>query len=269
MNELQIFKNEEFGEIRTVTINDEPWFVGKDIAEVLGYAEPRSVVSKKVDTEDKGVSKIATPSGIQEMTIINESGLYSLILSSKLPTAKKFKRWVTNEVLPTIRKTGGYVANDDMFINNYLPFADDVTKMLFKTTLETVRKQNELISKQKKQIKTQEKEISYKEDVIIGLVDNIDLAEKRQRITQIIRKNANHNYAERYGLLYAEFERKFHCDLSRRIESCDIKPRIKNKMDYIDRVMNMIPQLYEIACKLFENDVEILKREWDSTCSKY
>ena len=108
MENLVVFKNEEFGEIRTLEINGEPYFVGKDVAEILGYAEPRSAVSKKVDEEDKGVSKIATPSGTQEMTIINESGLYSLILSSKLPTAKKFKRWVTSEVLPSIRKTGKY-----------------------------------------------------------------------------------------------------------------------------------------------------------------
>ena len=82
MTDLQIFKNEEFGEIRTVVINNEPYFVGKDVAEVLGYSEPRSAVSKKVDDEDRGVAKMETPSGIQEMTVINESGLYSLILSS-------------------------------------------------------------------------------------------------------------------------------------------------------------------------------------------
>lgn len=108
MNEIQIFNNEEFGEIRTVTIDNEPYFVGNDVATVLGYAEPRSTVSKKVDAEDRGVAKIETPSGTQEMTVINESGLYSLILGSKLPSAKKFKHWVTSEVLPTIRKTGSY-----------------------------------------------------------------------------------------------------------------------------------------------------------------
>ena len=113
MNELQIFKNESFGEVRTVIIDNEPWFVGKDVASILGYAEPRSAISKKVDAEDKGVAKMETPSGEQEMTIINESGLYSLILSSKLPKAKEFKRWVTSEVLPSIRKNGGYIANQE------------------------------------------------------------------------------------------------------------------------------------------------------------
>lgn len=108
MNDIQIFKNSEFGEIRTTEINGEIWFVGKDVAEILGYAEPRSAVSKKIDDEDRGVAKMETPSGIQDMTIINESGLYSLILSSKLESAKRFKHWVTSEVLPTIRKTGMY-----------------------------------------------------------------------------------------------------------------------------------------------------------------
>lgn len=108
MNDLQIFNSSEFGQIRTVIINEEPYFVGNDVATILGYAEPRSTVSKKVDIEDRGVAKLETPSGIQEMTVINESGLYSLILGSKLESAKRFKHWVTSEVLPTIRKTGSY-----------------------------------------------------------------------------------------------------------------------------------------------------------------
>lgn len=110
MNELQIFENPEFGSIRTVEIDGDPWLVGKDVAMALGYNNPRDALKKHIDAEDKGVSQFATPSGTQAMTIINESGLYALILSSKLPSAKKFKRWVTSEVLPSIRKTGGYMA---------------------------------------------------------------------------------------------------------------------------------------------------------------
>lgn len=108
MNELQVFNNPEFGQIRTVTIENEPWFVGKDVAAALGYSNPRDAIQRHVDDEDKGASRITTPSGTQETTVINESGLYSLIMSSKLPTAKKFKRWVTSEVLPTLRETGQY-----------------------------------------------------------------------------------------------------------------------------------------------------------------
>lgn len=108
MNELQIFSNPEFGSVRTLTIEDEPFFVGKDVATVLGYSNTKDALARHVDEEDARGSGITTPSGIQTMKVINESGLYSLILSSKLPTAKKFKRWVTSEVLPKIRKTGMY-----------------------------------------------------------------------------------------------------------------------------------------------------------------
>lgn len=116
MKELQKFTNAEFGSIRTLTINNEPYFVGKDVTEALGYAEPRSAVSKKVEESDRGVAEMETPSGKQNMTIINESGLYALIFGSKLESAKKFKHWVTSEVLPTIRRHGVY-AVDEMLEN--------------------------------------------------------------------------------------------------------------------------------------------------------
>lgn len=108
MNDLQIFSNPEFGQVRTVEIDGQPWLVGKDVAVALGYKEPTKAVRDKVDSEDRGMSKMDTPSGEQEMLIINESGLYSLILSSKMPKAKAFKHWVTGEVLPAIRKNGVY-----------------------------------------------------------------------------------------------------------------------------------------------------------------
>ena len=115
MNELQIFQSEEFGTIRTVTIDNEPWFVGKDVAVALGYGEgksPINAIANHVDVEDKGVTKMMTPGGEQTVTIINESGLYSLVLGSKLESARRFKRWVTSEILPAIRKTGGYIAGE-------------------------------------------------------------------------------------------------------------------------------------------------------------
>lgn len=147
-NRIKVFNNPDFGQVRTLSINNEPYFVGKDVAEILGYAEPRSAVSKKVDNEDRGVSKIATPSGTQEMTVINESGLYSLILSSKLPTAKQFKRWVTNEVLPTIRKTGGYVDNSLKFVDNYFSNFSTETRMLLLKELE-IKNRTLLMDKEK------------------------------------------------------------------------------------------------------------------------
>ena len=112
-NNLTVFNNPEFGKIRTLTIDDEVWFVGKDVAVALGYKDTINALKAHVDPEDKkGGWRITTPSGDQDMTIINESGVYSLVLSSKLPGAKKFKHWVTSEVLPSIRKTGGYTAKE-------------------------------------------------------------------------------------------------------------------------------------------------------------
>lgn len=120
MNDMQIFNNPEFGKVRTIVKNNEPWFVGKDVADALGYKETAKAIRERVDDDDKGVSILDTPGGKQKMTIINESGLYSLILSSKLPTAKKFKHWVTSEVLPDIRKHGLYAKQSviDMMIND-------------------------------------------------------------------------------------------------------------------------------------------------------
>lgn len=115
MNGLQIFENPEFGKIRTLEMDGTPWLVGRDVAQVLGYAKPQNAIATHVDEEDKKVAPIqGTLGGTQEMTIINESGLYSLVLSSKLPTARKFKRWVTSEVLPTVRKHGAYMTPEKL-----------------------------------------------------------------------------------------------------------------------------------------------------------
>ena len=145
-NKIKIFENEEFGKIRTVIINGEPWFVGKDVAVILGYSKPRNAIATHVDCEDKKVAPIQGDlGGTQQMIIINESGLYSLILSSKMPKARDFKRWVTSEILPTIRRTGGYVANEDMFIENYLPFLEEPYKGLFRLQMMAINQLNERI----------------------------------------------------------------------------------------------------------------------------
>lgn len=115
MNELRIFQNEEFGQVRTTIINGEPWFVGTEIAKILGYSKPHNALERHVDEDDSLKQGVIDNVGrMQNTIIINESGLYSLILSSKLPTAKKFKRWVTTEVLPAIRKYGGYITWDKL-----------------------------------------------------------------------------------------------------------------------------------------------------------
>ena len=143
MNEVRVFEHEAFGEIRTVTIDGEPWFVGKDIAEALGYGNTKDALARHVDAEDKRILQRSENTTFEipprGLTIINESGLYSLILSSKLPGAKNFKRWVTSEVLPTIRRTGGYIADDEQFLRFYAPTADEPTMAFIRAQMEIAR----------------------------------------------------------------------------------------------------------------------------------
>lgn len=172
MSNLQIFNNEEFGQMRTVTIDNEPWFVGKDVAEALGYGNTKDALKVHVGDEDKRIMQRSDFTTLnipnRGMTIINESGLYSLIFSSKLKKAKDFKHWVTSEVLPSIRKTGGYVDNDEAFINTYLPFADEQTKTLFKSTLETVKSLNSKIEKDKPKVLFADAVETAQNSILIG-----------------------------------------------------------------------------------------------------
>lgn len=160
--QLQIFNNADFGSIRTLDINGEPWLVGKDVAEALGYSNSRKALIDHVDEEDKGVTKCDTLGGIQELTVINESGVYSLVFSSKLPTAKKFKRWVTSEVLPAIRKHGVFVMDD--IINN----TDALIEALQAFKAEKIRRQALEVENaiQRQQIAEMEPKVSYYDKVL-------------------------------------------------------------------------------------------------------
>ncbi|OQP08496.1 phage antirepressor Ant [Geobacillus sp. 47C-IIb] len=135
-------------QVRTIIKNGEVWFIAKDVCSVLDIKNSRDALGR-LDEDEKGVVLTDTLGGKQQMLCVNEAGLYNLVLRSRKPEAKQFKRWVTHEVLPTIRKTGGYVSNDEMFINTYLPFVDEQTKMVFRGVLETVRRQNEQIAAMK------------------------------------------------------------------------------------------------------------------------
>lgn len=224
----------------------------KDVnSSIRNFNEKQVIKLTNLDVHDMHIRKLNN----RGESFLTESGVYKLIFKSHKEEAEKFQDWVTDEVLPTIRKTGGYVNNDELFISTYLPFADDTTKSLFKGTLETVRKQNEVIAEQKKTIE-------HKEDVIIGLVDEIDLAQKRQVLVRVVKYKTS-NYRERWNELYKQFEMKYHIDLKRRFNTYNEnnKPKLKNKLDYIDKILNKIPELYEIACKLYENDVKELVKE--------
>lgn len=140
---VQVFNNSEFGSVRTVIIDDEPWFMGKDVAEILGYSNPRKAILDHVDGEDKtdGVTIRDSIGREQTPIFINESGLYSLIVLSKLESAKRFKRWITSEVIPSIRKHGGYVYDPEKFINENFPSFTEETKKNMILDLYNVNKQ--------------------------------------------------------------------------------------------------------------------------------
>lgn len=177
MDKLQVFNNTEFGSIRTVEIDNEAWFVGKDVAEILGYANPRKAIGDHVDKEDKGVTKCDTPGGAQNFTVINESGLYSLVLSSKLPTAKKFKKWVTGEVLPTIRKHGAYMTPEK--IKEVLTNPDTIIELA--TTLKAEQERNQALYVENVQQKQIIGELQAKADYTDLILKNKSLV----TITQI------------------------------------------------------------------------------------
>lgn len=175
MNELRTFSNPDFGEVRTVELNNEPWFVGKDVAGILGYADVNKAIAMHVDDEDKLNDKTSLSLGQRGGWLINESGLYSLILSSKLPTAKKFKRWVTSEVLPSIRKTGGYIAGQETMT------ADELMAKALMVARETLARREAELS----QTKVENAILQPKADYFDELVERNTLTNFRETAKQL------------------------------------------------------------------------------------
>lgn len=260
-NQIKIFENNEFGKIRAIEYNNEPYFIAKDVADILEYSDTNKMTNR-LDDDEKITAKIAGISKTNPIiTIINESGLYNAILGSNKPEAKAFKKWITSEVLPSIRKNGGYVQDASQFINAYFPNMEQAGKDFLIATLNDKLKSEKELVEQKLINQKQIKEIEYKEDVIIGLVKDIDLESKRQVLSTVM-KHKNANYRERWQLLYSHFEKKYHLNLKIRRDNWDKenKPKSKSMIDFVDRGLNMIPEIYEIACKIFENDInEILE----------
>ena len=169
-NELQIFKNEELEmEVRTLVINGEPYFVGKDVTNILGYQNGSRDINRHVDDEDKLTERIVLSGQNREVIVINESGLYSLILSSKLPSAKKFKRWVTSEVLPQIRKTGGYIPVDEGMTDS------EIMARALLIAQGTINKKDELIKQHEKTIEQQKPLVDFA-NTIASTSKSIDMS---------------------------------------------------------------------------------------------
>lgn len=210
MNELQVFHNDEFGSVRTLTINDEPYFIGRDVADILGYSNSRKALADHVDDEDKGVTKCDTLGGTQELTVINESGLYSLILSSKLPAAKRFKRWVTAEVLPSIRRHGMYaideiIANPDLGIAALQALKAEREKRIALTAQ---------VAMQSQQIAEMKPKVSYY-DLVLSCPDALpitilakDYGWTAQQMNKFLHKQGVQYKLQKTWLLYARYQDK-------------------------------------------------------------
>lgn len=163
---IKIFNNAEFGEIRVMLIDDDPWFVGKDIAVALGYNNPQKAIRDHVDEQDRGVNEMDTPGGKQPIIIINESGLYSLIFSSKLESAQRFKHWVTHEVLPSIRKHGMYMT--DNLLETAIANPDFVIGLI--QNMKAEKEKSAALQMQNKQLCEKNEEMQPKADYFDDLV---------------------------------------------------------------------------------------------------
>lgn len=204
MNELQIFNSDEFGEIRTVTIDNEPWFVGKDVALALGYKDTSDALKKHVSEEDKLTRRFADSGQNREMYIINESGLYALIFGSKLESAQRFKHWVTSEVLPSIRKHGGYIAGQESMTDDEL-----MAKALLVAQSKIAERDRLIAEKQKDIERMRPKEIfadavaSSKQSILIGQLAKL-ICQNGHPIGQnrLFEWLRNNGYLMKYGSNY-------------------------------------------------------------------
>lgn len=210
-NQLQVFSNEKFGDVRTIIIEDEPWFVGKDVAEILGYKDTSDALKKHVDNEDKLTRRFADSGQNRAMTIVNESGLYSLILRSKMPEAKAFKRWVTSEVLPSVRKHGGYMTPEKIKEVLYNP--DTIIKLA--TDLKSEQEKNKTLSienaKQKEEIDILQPKADY-HDLVLSTENAIcisiiakDYGWSPQRLNNYLQKKRVQYNRGGTWLLYQEY----------------------------------------------------------------
>ena len=260
-SEVTVFKNlvhPEFGELRTVEIDGEPWFVGKDVAEALGYSNARKAVLVHVDAEDKGVTKWDTLGGTQQMTIINESGLYSLILSSKLPSAKEFKHWVTSEVLPSIRKNGAYIRNQE----NMTP-AEIVARGLIAAQKIIEEREKEIVHLNNRCGRLTQT-IAEKQDVINAISRNVPAPTKRMMLNRVMRRRSPELAQSRWSYLYARFDEIYHKNVKILMKNYNAEPghrKCYSILDFIEKVLNMLDELYDLAVKLFESDFTQLMQE--------
>ena len=259
---MTVFKNlvhPEFGELRTVEIDGEPWFVGKDVATALGYADVNKAVAMHVENEDKKLNDKSSPSfGQRGATLINESGLYSLILSSRLPSAKEFKHWVTSEVLPSIRKNGAYIRNQE----NMTP-AEIVARGLIAAQKIIEEREKEIVHLNNRCGRLTQT-IAEKQDVINAISRNVPAPTKRMMLNRVMRRRSPELAQSRWSYLYARFDEIYHKNVKIRMKNYNAEPghrKCTSILDFIDIGLNMLDELYDLAVKLFESDFTQLMQE--------
>lgn len=259
--EVTVFKNlvhPEFGNLRTIEIDGEPWFVGKDVATALGYTNSRDAIATHVFADDKGVESIDTLGGRQKMTIINESGLYALVFGSRLKIAKEFKHWVTSEVLPSIRKNGAYIRNQE----NMTP-AEIVARGLIAAQKIIEEREKEIVHLNNRCGRLTQT-IAEKQDVINAISRNVPAPTKRMMLNRVMRRRSPELAQSRWSYLYARFDEIYHKNVKIRMKNYNAEPghrKCYSILDFIEKVLNMLDELYDLAVKLFESDFTQLMQE--------
>lgn len=259
--EVTVFKNlvhPEFGELRTVEIDGEPWFVGKDVAAALGYTNSRDAIATHVFADDKGVESIDTLGGRQKMTIINESGLYALVFGSRLKIAKEFKHWVTSEVLPSIRKNGAYIRNQE----NMTP-AEIVARGLIAAQKIIEEREKEIVHLNNRCGRLTQT-IAEKQDVINAISRNVPAPTKRMMLNRVMRRRSPELAQSRWSYLYARFDEIYHKNVKIRMKNYNAEPghrKCYSILDFIEKVLNMLDELYDLAVKLFESNFTQIMQE--------
>lgn len=260
MNDLQIFNNEEFGQIRTVTIDNEPWFVGKDVAIALGYTNPQKAVRDHVLEEDRGMNEMDTPSGRQNLAVINESGLYALIFGSKLDSANRFKHWVTSEVLPSIRKNGNYqmMKHESSELSPQIQMLQGLLDQMKETEIANKKRDRQIALAQETAEKAVETTERMKDEIISPFDNWRDDINKKVRQISIA---SGIPYQGLFTTIYSDLEH---------IGRCDLSTRQRNKRDRMERAGCTKTDIQKETTKIavIEDDAR-LKQIFEDIVRKY
>jgi prophage antirepressor-like protein len=265
-NTVKEFLHSKFGAVRTVIVNEEIWMVADDVCKILEIKNTSQAVNgnpsrgdKGVGEKNRGIYNVYTLGGNQDVLCISEQGLYKLIFKSRKPFAEEFQDWICGEVIPALRKDGMYIDGEEKVKSGEMSEDELILKAM--TCLQGK------VARLQKEVEEKEEKIGIQTSVITTLTEEVDLAETRQRLNQLVRFGGN--YQDKWAILYKEFDLAYHMDTNTRYKNAkekkEIKPNYKSRLDYIDRGLEMIPELYQIACKLFESDYNKLIETWSAT----